>query len=150
MDEPVPASSFRPARVEFLGRTDRMRPEQYAANGRLAGYLIGEGFSPHLYYREPSENDLSGRVEVITMFLDVTSASAELDTVAWAAINAASSWAIERIGLDYPNEGLEPERGQNFVSATFHAADGVFLAGADLTANGGRYYRRLHPRLKGG
>lgn len=136
-------SRFGLARVEVLGRTDRIEPRRLAMLNRLPDYFVAQGFEPDLYFREPL-GAASGSLEEITLVLGARVASADVGLAAWAAMTAVAGWVPERIRLDHPDADrsvLQP-----FVSLCLYAGDGVRLTIASITTDGA-LYRFIHPAL---
>ena len=95
-------------RVEVMGRTDYMQPEQLSALEELPDYLLAENVDCDVFYREPGGMGLPP-LETIAIFTGTSIASGALYDLAKAAIKAAISWSRERIRRQPPEN--EPPQG---------------------------------------
>lgn len=132
-DTGTPKHSLGAVRIEILGRTDYMQPEQLAMIYELPDYLRAEGIEPDLYFREPGGMG-APPIETIAMFVGASLASGVVyDLVkesVRATIKGAIAWGRERIRRQ-PPEG-EPLEGRR-VSITLYGPKGELLKVVDVT-----------------
>ena len=119
-------------RVEVLGRTDYMGPEQLSALEELPNYLLAENVDADVFFREPGGMGLPP-LETIAIFTGTSVASGALYDLVKAATKSAIAWSRERIRRQ-PAENEPPE--SRPVRVTLYGPKGELLKIIEVTRDG--------------
>lgn len=123
-------------RVEVLGRTDYLTPEQAAMIDELPGYLRAEGIGTEaLYFREPG--GMGFGLETIALF----AVSGVVGGAAWAGTQAAAKavieWSRERIRRYREGRADDlPEDEDPPVRVTIFGPNGAMLRSIEVRHSG--------------
>lgn len=131
-------------RVEVLGRSDHMQPEQVLAVEELSDFLLAERVDSDVYFREPGGMGLPP-LETIAIFTGTSIAGGMLYDLAKAVLKAAVAWGRERIRRQPPDG--EPPQGRP-VRVTLYGPKGEMLKILEVTREGVDH-QFTHPSIEG-